>query len=132
MRAFENIAEEYADRIWNKKDLRAIEDLLHPKITIHSLLGDYHGQDAMKKVVEAWLVGFPDLSVQNIATVCEKDLIVIQWQASGTHQGEFKKIPPTGKAVSYQGVTIYRVKGNKITEYWAYLDMQHLLDLLRN
>lgn len=128
---FKNIAEEYADRIWNKKDLSVIEDLLHPKITIHSLLGDYHGQDAMKNVVKAWLTGFPDLSVKNIATVCEGDLVVIQWQANGTHQGEFKNIKPTGKPVIYQGVTIYRINDNKITEYWAYLDMQHLLSQIR-
>lgn len=121
------IAEKYARRIWDKKDLSAIEDLLDPKIVIHSLLGDFHGQESMRKVVQAWFIGFPDLIVKNTSTVCEKDLAIIQWQAQGTHQGEFKGIKPTGRSISYTGVTIYRIHGAKITEYWSYLDMNHLL-----
>ncbi len=130
-KTFKNIAEEYAYKIWDKKDLSAIQDLLHPKIIIHSLLGNYQGQEAMKNVIDAWLTGFPDLSVKNMATIGEQDLIVIQWQANGTHQGEFKNIKPTGKSISYEGVTIYRISDSKITEYWAYLDMQHLLNQIR-
>lgn len=126
-----NIAEEYAHRIWDKKDITAIKDLLHPEVIIHSLLGDYHGQEAMQKVVEAWQVGFPDLKVENQAILSNENLIAIQWQAHGTHQGEFKNIPPTGKSVSYEGVTIYKIIDNKICEYWAYLDMQHLLNQIK-
>lgn len=36
-------------------------------------------------------------------------------------------IESSGKLVSYSGVTVYRIKNSQIVEYWAYLDMQHLL-----
>ncbi len=124
------IAEDYADRIWNKKDLSAIDDYLDKAVVIHSLLGDYHGIEAMKEVVRAWFKAFPDLIVSNIAEIGEKDTIVLHWKAQGTHRGEFKGRAPTGKKVSYAGVTIYRIQKHKIVEYWAYLDMQHLLGLL--
>lgn len=127
-KTLKSIAEEYAERIWNQKDLTAISDLLNPQIVIHSLLGDYHGHRPMEDVVNVWLKGFPDLTVKNHSTICEQDLVVIQWRAKGTHQGEFKGIPPSHRPVSYEGVTHYRIKDNKITEYWAYLDMQHLLN----
>lgn len=130
-RSFSNekkLVEIYAHRIWDEKDLRAIDELIHQKCVIHSLLGDFYGPKAMKNVVEAWLNGFPDLVVKNKSVICEQDLVVIQWQAHGTHQGEFKGIKPTGKSISYAGVTIYRVHQDKIVEYWAYLDMKHLLD----
>lgn len=122
------IAEDYAQRIWNKKDLSALDELLHKEVVIHSLLGDFHGIEAMRKVVQAWLAGFPDLTVKNSAVIAENDIVALQWQAQGTHKGEFKGKKPTGKRVSYAGVTIYRIQNSKITEYWAYLDMQHLLD----
>ena len=121
------IAETYASRIWDKKDLSAIDDLVSPMIVIHSLLGDFHGPDALKQVVVAWQEGFPDLSVNNISVISEKDLTVIHWKAEGTHLGTFKGVPSTKKTVSYAGVTIYRIQEGKITEYWAYLDMKHLL-----
>jgi predicted ester cyclase len=81
----------------------------------------------MKDVVQTWLKGFPDLHVDNELVICENDVVSIQWRAKGTHQGEFKERPPTAKTVSYSGVTIYRIKNNKIIEYWAYLDMMNLL-----
>jgi steroid delta-isomerase-like uncharacterized protein len=126
--ANKTIAEAYAHRIWNEKDLDAINELVDQKCIIHSMLGDFQGCDSLKKVVQAWLSGFPDLAVKNTAVICEKDLVVIHWQARGTHRGEFKGIKPAGKPVSYAGVTIYRISQSKIIEYWSYLDMKHLLE----
>lgn len=126
-----SVAEEYAQRIWGKKDLVAIDELLDPQIVIHSLLGDFQGKACMKKVVQEWLEGFPDLMVRNIATLSNHELAVIHWRAEGTHRGEFKRIPATGKPIAYSGVSIYRVQNRKIAEYWGYLDMQHLLQQIR-
>lgn len=111
-----------------KSITRALDELLDPSVIIHSLLGDFKGPKAMKEVVQAWLKGFPDLQVQNEIAISENDLVSIQWKAKGTHRGEFKGRKPTGKPVSYNGVTVYRIKKGKIVEYWAYIDMQHLLN----
>ena len=121
------IAEDYANTIWNQKEISAIDRLVHKDVLIHSLLGNFRGTQAMKEVVQAWLKGFPDLSVKNELIISENDLVSIQWRAKGTHRGEFKGRKPTGKSVSYGGVTVYRIKNDQIVEYWAYLDMQHLL-----
>lgn len=121
------IAEEYANKVWNDQDLGCVDKYIAPETVIHSLLGDFHGPQAMKEVVQAWLKGFPDMRVQNDHIIAEQDRVVIQWQVQATHRGEFKGIKPSGKAVHYSGVTIYRVKNEKIVEYWAYIDMQHLL-----
>lgn len=121
------IAEEYANTVWNAKDISVIDRLIHQNVIIHSLLGDFKGAQAMKEVVQAWLKAFPDLSVINELVISENDLVSIQWSAKGTHQGEFKGRKPTGKKVSYSGVTVYRINDGQIVEYWAYLDMQTLL-----
>lgn len=121
------IAEKYANKVWNDKEVSAIDRFVHKDILIHSLLGDFRGTQAMKEVVKAWLKGFPDLSVKNELIISENDLVSIQWSAKGIHKGEFKGKKPTEKPVSYSGVTVYRIKNGKIIEYWAYLDMQHLL-----
>lgn len=126
-RSSKETAEAYANQVWNDKEISAVDNFLHQDAVIHSLLGDYHGIKAMKEVVQAWLKGFPDLRVDNDIIISENDLVSIQWRAQGTHQGEFKGKKPTGKPVTYSGVTVYRIKDNKIIEYWAYLDMQHLL-----
>lgn len=124
------LVEEYADRVWNKKDLKAIDELLDPKIVIHSTLGDFTGPEKMKKVAEAYLTAFPDMRVENINAIAEKDLVVLQWKVKATNKGEFKGHRPSGKPVAYEGTTIYRVANGKIVEYWAYIDLQHLMGQL--
>lgn len=122
-----DIAEEYAEKVWNRKEIGTIDRLVHKDVLIHSLLGDFRGPEPMKEVVRAWLKGFPDLAVKNESIISENDLVSIQWSAKGTHEGEFKGRKPTAKSVSYSGVTVYRINTGQIVEYWAYLDMQHLL-----
>jgi steroid delta-isomerase-like uncharacterized protein len=128
MNSHRTIAESYASRIWDDRDLTAIDELIDPSIVLHSLLGDYMGHNAMKRVMEEWLRGFPDLVVKNKSIICENDQVVMHWDATGTHQGEFKSRKASGKSVAYSGVSIYRFAHGKITEYWAYLDVHHLLN----
>lgn len=126
--SIKEIAEKYANSVWNAKEISVIDQLIHPDVLIHSLLGDFRGNKAMKDIVQAWLKGFPDLLVSNELVISENDLVSIQWKAKGTHKGEFKGRKATGNIVSYSGVTVYRIKNGQIVEYWAYLDMQHLLN----
>lgn len=99
--ASKEIAEAYANQVWNDKEIDAVDRFVHQDAVIHSLLGDYHGTKAMKEVVQAWLKGFPDLTVHNDIIMSENDLVSIQWRAQGTHKGEFKGKKPTGKSVAY-------------------------------
>ncbi len=122
------LIESFAQKVWNEKNLDFIDDIFDPKCVIHSLLGDFHGPAEMKKVADSWLKAFPDMKVHNRAFIGDNDLVVIHWDVKGTHKGEFKGIKPTGKPVNYAGATIYRVKNGKVVEYWAYIDMQHLLN----
>lgn len=126
------IAETYANQVWNCKEIDAVDKFVHQDAVIHSLLGDYLGKKALKEVVQAWLKGFPDLRVENTIIMSENDLVSIQWTAQGIHKGEFKGRKPTGKSVSYGGVTVYRIRNSQIIEYWAYLDMQYLLSQIDN
>jgi steroid delta-isomerase-like uncharacterized protein len=121
------IATQFANKVWNDKDITAIDRLIDQDIVIHSTLGDFHGKKAMKDIVQTWLKGFPDLVVENELVIFENDIVSLQWRAKGTHLGEFKGKEPTEKPVTYKGVTVYRIKNNKIIEYWAYIDMQQLL-----
>ncbi len=125
------IVEKFAHSVWNEKNLSIIDELTHENVVIHSLFGDYHGVQSMKDIVKAWQVGFPNLKVETIDTIAEKDKVIVHWKASGNHKGPLRGIIPTGKAAYYEGVTIYGLNKGKIVEYWAYLDMEHLLNQIR-
>lgn len=122
------IAISFANRIWQEKDLKLIDEFMHPDVIIRSLLGNFYGHQAMKELVKVWFLAFPDLKVETTSVISEKDLVMIQWNAEGHHLGEFKGCKATGRPVKYTGVTIYKIKHNLITEYWSYLDMQNILN----
>lgn len=125
------IALNYAEKIWNTKNIDVIHQLMDQDVLIHSTLGDFRGLKALTDVIHAWLSAFPDLSVKNTHVIAEDDLVSIQWQAKGTHTGEFKGIGVSHNPINYTGATVYRVKEDKIVEYWTYIDMQHLVDQLQ-
>jgi predicted ester cyclase len=125
------LVEHYADTVWNKKDLSIIDKVLHERVVIHSLLGNYHGIQSMKDIVKAWIAGFPDIKVETIASIAEKDKVVLHWKASGTFKGSLRGVLPTGKTAYWEGVTIYALDKGKVLEYWAYLDMEYLFNQIR-
>lgn len=50
------------------------------------------------------------------------DRVVVRWIGSGTHVGEVNGIPPTGKDVRVDAISIHRVSGGKIAETWEVWD----------
>jgi len=55
--------------------------------------------------------------------IAEGDKVVARNTVTGTHQGEFRGVPPTGKSVSYHEIFIFRVSGRLIAEIWGVVDV---------
>ena len=127
MNLVKEVAEHFTHTLWNEKDTSVIDSVMHRDVIIHSLLGDYRGHKAMKEVALTWLNAFPDLIVVNERIISENEYTSIQWKAYGTHLGVFKGVVPCGKKIQYEGVTLYKIQDGKITQYFAYIDMHHLL-----
>ena len=66
---------------------------------------------------------FSDLKRPVDALVAEGDKVVARWTSTGTHDGPFQGIPPTGKTVTTTGITIFRLEDGKIVEEWSESDM---------
>ena len=47
------------------------------------------------------------------------DKVVARWTCCGTHQGVFRGQAPTGKRVTFTGMTISRLAQGKIVEQWT-------------
>jgi steroid delta-isomerase-like uncharacterized protein len=58
------------------------------------------------------------------------DRVVVRWTGSGTHVGEVNGIPPTGKAISVDAITIHELRDGKIAETWEVWDTLGFLQQL--
>jgi predicted ester cyclase len=54
--------------------------------------------------------------------IAEGDLVAARASFTGTHHGEFMRIPPTGRQVTISAIYICRLTDGKIVERWACSD----------
>jgi steroid delta-isomerase-like uncharacterized protein len=58
------------------------------------------------------------------------DRVVVRWTGTGTHVGEMNGIPPTGKSVRVDAISIHRMRDGKIAETWEVWDTLGFLQQL--
>jgi len=85
------------------------------------------GVEAFKQYVSVHAVAFPDLHYTFEDEIAEGDKVVLRWTARGTHKGELKGIPPTGKQIAFSGVNTYRIASGKVVEEWSDFDRLDML-----
>jgi len=62
--------------------------------------------------------------------VAEPDRAVFYVTLTGTHEGEFMGIPPTGRKIKYTGLVWVRFSEGKIVEAYGVADMLSLMQQL--
>jgi len=55
------------------------------------------------------------------------DRVVARWTGSGTHRGELMGVDATGKPISVDAISIFRIVDGKIAEEWTVWDALGLL-----
>src|ERR1700753_1997992 len=74
---------------------------------------------------------FPDLRITVEDTVAGDDKVAARMPFRGTHQGPFRGIEPTGRAVEFSSIRIYRIEDGKVAQTWAEVDALGLVSQLR-
>jgi predicted ester cyclase len=73
---------------------------------------------------------FPDLNITGEKLVADDDNVAIAYTLTGTHQGDFMGIAPTGRKISARGVQIARFENGKLVERWGSSDQLGILQQL--
>ena len=55
------------------------------------------------------------------------DRVVARWTGSGTHVGDLMGIAPTGRQISVDAISVFRIAGGRIAEEWTVWDALGLL-----
>ena len=90
---------------WNERSTDAIDQLLTPDAAIIGPDMKVGDPAAVKFLAAAFLAGFSDFHMEVQEQVAEGDAVVTRWLATGTHDGEFMGIPPTGNQIALAGMT---------------------------
>ena len=117
-----DIIRRYQDA-YNSNDLDVLDEVLDANWTTNGW-PEVMPQtiDGAKELYQVILASFPDLHYETLDLIAEGDKVVQHWKARCTFKGEFMGIPPTGEAMSADGISIYRIAGGKIVQHWAFAD----------
>ncbi|AZH24081.1 ester cyclase [Haloplanus aerogenes] len=71
--------------------------------------------EALRRLHEA----FPDSEVHIGEIVAEGDLVAFEGTMTGTHEGVFRGLDPTGETIEIPGNAMHRIRDGRIAETWA-------------
>jgi NTE family protein len=116
-------ARRWTEEIYTGKDLAVLDEILDPSAIHHgAAFPDAVGVDAIKEALAGTFASFPDITLAVDDTIADGDLVVVRWSGTGTHDGPWLGIEPTGKTVNFTGTNIYRFACGKIVESWSEMD----------
>ncbi len=55
------------------------------------------------------------------------DRVIARWTGTGTHRGELMGVAPTGRSISVDAISIFRIADGRIAEEWTVWDALGLL-----
>lgn len=121
------LVEEYIEKVWNKGDLAALDELTTPDFVYH--LGGQPPRDleGMQQFITMTHDAFPDWRVGINSIVVEGSQVAARWSGEATHDGPFYGAPPTGKQVTVSGINFYRIENGKVAEEWEQTDTLGML-----
>jgi steroid delta-isomerase-like uncharacterized protein len=79
----------------------------------------------------ARLKGVPDLTVAIEASLANGDMAAASFVYTGTHQGAYFGVAPTGKKLRFTSCDIFRIRDGKIAEHWGMGDIAGILAQLK-
>jgi steroid delta-isomerase-like uncharacterized protein len=77
--------------------------------------------------MRAFTTGFPDSRISIESCIADGDTVATRWTLTGTHQGTFQGIPPTGQPITIIGLEFNRVVNGRFLEHWSMFDNLALL-----
>ena len=95
----------------NEGNLDVVDTLFTPELA-----------EPMKRSFIAFRSAFPDWRMEIAEMVAEGNMVVGRLRCSGTNQGEFKGVPPTGKLMEVDEVYFLRVENGKFVDFWGLED----------
>jgi predicted ester cyclase len=123
------VARRFLNEIFNKGNFDYADEVYDENVIAHTPFGDIKGRDGLKQF-NMLIKAFPDIVMTIEDQVAEGDKVVNRFTFTGTHEGEFMGIAPTGKSFKFSGINIQVIVDGKFIEGWSVMDILSLYQQL--
>ncbi len=106
-----------------------LDELFVPDFVRHDPAGGFRSREDYKQFLFSLLAALPgQFTIEDL--IAEGEKVVLRYTFRGTHRGQWRGVPPTGKPVTFTGIFIYRILDGKIVEGWENADALGLVQQL--
>ncbi|HUR36079.1 MAG TPA: ester cyclase [Vicinamibacterales bacterium] len=111
-----NLAVRYMEEVFNQRKFDVLSELYAPEAL-----------ETVRPMTVGFLSAFPDWHGTIEDLFAEGDRVVNRWVGHGTNTQPLMGMPPTGKAVTLEGITIFKVADGKVVQQWSQADQLSLM-----
>lgn len=120
---------QFAEEVFAKGNLEFIDQQYD-----ENWVGHVDGEDVTleehKEEMQALLEAFPDVELTFETVIADEDYTASCWEMTGTHEGEFYGVKPTGREIRVTGNTMARWEDGKQVEMWETIDRLSMMQQL--
>ncbi len=106
---------------------RCIGAFAHPRYEIVATGEVWDGQDGVADLLQQNITGFPDFHFEPELFHDADDSVIVEGRFTGTHQGTWKGIPPTGKRIDIPLIIVFVFEGSGMVCERTYFDVLTVL-----
>jgi steroid delta-isomerase-like uncharacterized protein len=126
-----NLVDRYLSELLNAGDFSAAHEVLAPNFKFYGP-STRLGLDAegFKRFIAETRAAFSNKRFTELDRIVEGDRLALRFRMTGTHDGLFHGIPPTGATIDVEGCDVVYILGGKIAEIRAYFDLMPIVQNL--
>ena len=120
--------------IWNSGKVKKIPKVYSPLCLVHwpqSWGSESRGHEGVLESILRTRDVFPDWHEEILDMIVTEEKVVTRYLSSGTHQGEYLGFCKTGRKISFEEISIYRIEDNLVAEQWCLGDDMHCISQLK-
>ena len=116
------VVQRYWTGKWNERRPEILDELQTTDVIYHGTSMVMNGIEEYKQVYNGYLSAFSDSHVEISKLIAEDNLVMSDIKLTATQTGELDGLPPSGKNITINVFTIFRIKEGKIAEEWEVID----------
>jgi steroid delta-isomerase-like uncharacterized protein len=93
-------------------------------------LNTFADAQAVEGFLTMFFAGFPDLHQEIALSHHAESAVIIEMRNTGTHQGEFAGVPPTGRRIDVRSCNLFLFDGAELIGERIYFDLATLMGQL--
>lgn len=111
------IVRQYYERVINGRDLDAVGEFF----------ADERIVEGVRRGCFSYFTAFPDLHVSLDEVIAEGTSVFVRSTMTGTHDGEYKGIPATGRHIAAEAAEVFRIQDGQFVGYWCLTNVAGLM-----